>query len=465
MAAAQSLNRLPAELIFKIHDLLDPVDQVHFCSTTRLLRETAIYQWHLFRTISVAVRDEIASTSALLAARRYGCLVRELRLIVGPPSCRDSFCRCREVEEGEEDDEISSEWETDEDDYDTMLPDSALALIRAGNADGGLLFPHLEEMIIQFPDSDAFGSDHASVYFDDEDLGELKDLALDNDDMADVVLTTLADPAYPKPLIKALSILHLPPVHSYAFGSKGLDSILSRVQTFELSVFGEVDKPTRCWSSNGQVDYLNYFNDFPSGIFDRLSSVKSLKFHGSPHAPLGFKGTPDEGLGAALPDALTSQLSRMPFLEELELSNIVVGPELEALFKDYSRVRRRKPLSLRLINVCAEASSEYTWARLFKLLVERPVVVNRFEMSIRGGSIEPVMHEGDVVSAMAKVSADAQALLDSNAANRAFSYAVSDDRIFVDCHFTNAEGVTKGEDQAAYNTFMETVKAAAAASP
>lgn len=340
-----------------------------------------------------------------------------------------------------------------------------MVLIRAADAEHGLLFPQLEKLTIQFPDADAFGPGHATVYFDDTDLGELSDLALDNDDMADLVLTTLADPAYPKPLIRALSILHLPPVHSYAFGTEGLDFILSRVETFELSVFGEVDKLTRCWSSNGQVNYLNFFDDFPSGIFDRLCSVKSLKFHGSPHAPLGFKGTPYEGLGAALPDALTRQVSRMPHLEELELSNIVVGPELEVLFHDYSRVRRRKPLSLTLNNVCAEASSKYTWARFFNRLVERPVVVNRFEMSLRGGSIEPIKHEGrDIVSPMAKVSADAQALLDSNAANRIFSYTGLEDRIFVDCNYTNAQGVYKGEDQAAYNRFMETVKATAAAS-
>lgn len=109
MAASQSLDRLPAELLLKIHDLLHPVDQVRFSSAARRLRETAIYQWHLFRTISVVVRDEIASSSALLVAKQYGRLVRELRLIVGPPPCRDSLCRCREVEEGEKEAGSSNE--------------------------------------------------------------------------------------------------------------------------------------------------------------------------------------------------------------------------------------------------------------------------------------------------------------------------------------------------------------------
>ncbi|KAL8367126.1 hypothetical protein RB595_008886 [Gaeumannomyces hyphopodioides] len=458
------LDRLPAELLLKIYGSLDLDDQVRFSGAARRLRETAIHQWHLFRTMSVAIRDEVASTSALMVAGRYGHLVRELRLIVGPPPCHDSGCGCGEAWDDDEEMDLDDSDVDDSDVDEPTLPDSALSLIRIGSPQDRTLFPSLEKLVIQFPDTTAFGPHHTTLYFDAPDRERLRRLSLANDYMVDLVLGTLADPDYPTPYIKALSILHLPPIVSLQIGTHELNLVLSRVESFELSVFGEKAEGGY-ETSNGQSDYYDFFGHFPSGIFDQLSSVKSLKFRASHHAPLGFQEIDYYGrpYGVALPDALSRQVFHMSFLEELELSNVVVGPQLEALFYCYSMAPRKKPLSLRLVNVCANAATNYTWARFFNRLVELRVAIHRFEMSARGGSIEAIKHEGDLVSAMANISADAKALLASNPAFRVFPYGCGEKGVVSDSNATTARNLIKGEDQAAYGRFMATVQVAAAA--
>ncbi|KAL8362946.1 hypothetical protein RB601_008959 [Gaeumannomyces tritici] len=329
--SANLLGKLPLELLLKIYSSLDLNDQVCFSSAARHLREIAIHQGHLFRAISVAIRDEVASISALVVAKRYGHLVRELRLVVGPPPCRGSDCDCGQAsadDEGLEDDDSD----------DLTLPDMALTLIRISNPQDGTRFPGLEKLVIQFPDTVAFGPHHESLYFGrNRHKDGLERLSRANDHMVDLVLGTLADPEHPTPHVKALSILHLPPVVISEIGRYELNLVLSRVDSFELSVFGE-----ECILS--QDNYRNFFNHFPSGIFDQLSSVKNLKFHGSPHAPLGILDSNYEGLEQTppLPDALARSVFHLPFLEELELSNVAVGQQLENLFYNYSRDPRKK---------------------------------------------------------------------------------------------------------------------------
>ncbi|KAL8357236.1 hypothetical protein RB598_002191 [Gaeumannomyces tritici] len=425
--SANLLGKLPLELLLKIYSSLDLNDQVRFSSAARHLREIAIHQGHLFRAISVAIRDEVASISALVVAKRYGHLVRELRLVVGPPPCRGSDCDCGQAsadDEGLEDDDSD----------DPTLPDMALTLIRISSPQDGTRFPGLEKLVIQFPDTVAFGPHHESLYFG---RNRHKD-GLER-------------------LPYRFSI-YLPPVVISEIGRYELNLVLSRVDSFELSVFGE-----ECILS--QDNYRNFFNHFPSGIFDQLSSVKSLKFHGSPHAPLGILDSNYEGLEQTppLPDALARSVFHMPFLEKLELSNVAVGQQLENLFYNYSKDPRKKALSLRLANVCADAASTYTWARFFSRLVELRVVIHRFELVAKGDSTEALKRDDYTQYKVAEFFTDANALLASNPSLRVFPYVHGYYGIVSVHDATTARRLIEGEDQAAYDAFMATVKVAAAA--
>ncbi|EJT77287.1 hypothetical protein GGTG_07199 [Gaeumannomyces tritici R3-111a-1] len=413
--SANLLGKLPLELLLKIYSSLDLNDQVRFSSAARHLREIAIHQGHLFRAISVAIRDEVASISALVVAKRD--------------------CDCGQAsadDEGLEDDDSD----------DPTLPDMALTLIRISSPQDGTRFPGLEKLVIQFPDTVAFGPHHESLYFGrNRHKDGLERLSRANDHMVDLVLGTLADPEHPTPHVKALSILHLPPVVISEIGRYELNLVLSRVDSFKLSIFGE-----ECILS--QDNYRNFFNHFPSGIFDQLSSVKSLKFHGSPHAPLGILDSNYEGLEQTppLPDALARSVFHMPFLEKLELSNVAIGQQLENLFYNYSKDPRKKALSLRPANVCADAASAYTWARFFSRLVELRVVIHRFELVAKGDSTEALKRDDYTQYKVAEFFTN-------------FSPTPTPSWR----RTPRSRRLIEGEDQAAYDAFMATVKVAAAA--
>ncbi|KAL8419213.1 hypothetical protein RB594_002432 [Gaeumannomyces avenae] len=150
----------------------------------------------------------------------------------------------------------------------------------------------------------------------------------------------------------------------------------------------------------------------------------------------------------------------MPFLEELELSNVAVGQQLENLLYNYSKDPRKKALSLRLVNVCADATSAYTWARFFSRLVELRVVIHRFEL---GDSTKAFKRHGYTRYEVAELFADANALLASNPSLRVFPYVIGFYGVVGDNDTMTAGRLIEGEDQAAYDAFMATVKLAAAA--
>ncbi|KAL8364740.1 hypothetical protein RB595_003833 [Gaeumannomyces hyphopodioides] len=169
------------------------------------------------------------------------------------------------------------------------------------------------------------------------------------------------------------------------------------------------------------MDFIISLHDY---TFEHLTSIRSLKFYASVHAPLGYSYS-----GAELPLKGAS----MPLLEDLELGNVFVGQQLLEFLASFP-----------------------------DKLVDARVAIHRFMLTIRGGSIKDGVWTDNIQwenRPLSETAVAAQKIPGATPERHVFMYAHLGDkyRYFSENEDVNAEAVVRGGDQAAYERFMKTV--------
>ena len=207
-------------------------------------------------------------------------------------------------------------------------------------------------------------------------------------------------------------------------------------------------------------------------LFDHLSNTISLKFQAYRYAPIGLGPGHTNIFNSPLPFKPNS----MSTLEELELHNIFIGPELLAFLEQHKRIRI-------LVLKNAFAGSRYTWSphnvswqQFFDRLVTFKLNLDKFILEVRAcfsiweqwpeypeSALYWWYHSSDWTQTSQQLRPRVErirAALKLDPHRPLFPYAFSQNghsRHQQD-YAQNCQSFELGEDQAAYDRFMESLK-------
>ncbi|KAL8408603.1 hypothetical protein RB594_007154 [Gaeumannomyces avenae] len=450
VAAMASFSSLSTELLVAVFGALNPPDQARLSSACRRLRKVGLHQAFIFKSLSLTWARTHVSDSALLVARKYGAMVRELTFFVDPPFYPDGG--------GDGRDKTAP-----------PLPASFVALLTGRDESGAALpLPRLDRIVLEFPSTfevelkdggkRAYGQGKC-LYFDcyDHEAPVIRNNAL-----VDAVMEALArrgDAAATTKPITSLKLANFPPRECPSLSTDEWRRFLSRMQDFDLSLYGDGGEPNELFVTNNQVAYLNLKDRLGDLILNRLPQARRLRFYGSQYAPLGahFERTED------LPwDPTTA-----PLLQELELGYIFVGSELASLLQKPGKNAAKRPLSVTLTNADAHGSPDWedeteciTWARFFDVLVEQGARFSVFNVTPTRTGFDDYEESDWQTVENPTPTEDAIACREKLAANPGlpvFTYGRVTDKYadwWPDLEET-MRSFLAGHDQAAYERFME----------
>ncbi|KAL8403883.1 hypothetical protein RB594_008943 [Gaeumannomyces avenae] len=434
---AACFNQLPPELLLQIKELVGLRDQLQLSATCRDLRAAAVHQWGVFRSIRFSARRAKTADSVLAVVKSYPGVVQKLKFVIDPAPCSRGHANPTPTYEGP-----------------SLLPESALALLRGCSEPGDRqqLAPSLRRLAVKFPDAHAFrrhlGRSDVSIYMTLDDNGA-PEFARDNNTMVDQVLGALAHTTHPVGGATRLALLNLPPHRSPVFATHQWRRLLGRVRDLELSVFGE--QRTFEMTSNGDADYRAVVAGLADGVFRHLAAVETLRFCGSVHAPLGYKG------GAPLPLVAVG----MPRLRYLTLGNVCAGDQLLGFLKEHEQASGY----LRSLGLAyATADSEGPrWSDFFVRLILMKIQIIGFGVTRRSPYIPEFIddaesHGGGGPPAAREISVErlmqALSVWPSAGVRGEFGGWVED-------RSRNLQSGEDGLDEAAYEEFMDMVDATA----
>lgn len=318
---AASFVALPAEILENVLESLERVDHVNLLATCRQLQ--ALVAPFVFQSVSFTAGG-VKSTagSALLAVRRYGILVRELRVKVAPPICADDDC-------------ITCKWagiwdwglfmepsqaiaESALEKQNRWLSPDAATLLAADRA----MLPSRPRLVVEFPRSLLT---HYGAYHRPEQRN------LQNPDECVVYRSGIRATAVFEALSRGqtnhddgagrafgrLSVLNFALQLDPGFSATDAwRRFLGGVEHLELTLQGEVSP------LDENPVYRELLEQLGGVFFKHLSAVQRLRFEAHEMGPMGTRSHDHDQ------QLFPFELSDMPALQELELANVVIGPGL-----------------------------------------------------------------------------------------------------------------------------------------
>lgn len=342
---AASFVALPAEILENVMESLKRVDHVNLLATCRQLQ--ALVAPLVFQSVSFTAGG-VKSTagSALLAVRRYGILVRELRVKVAPPICADDDC-------------ITCKWagiwdwglfmepsqaiaESALEKQNRWLSPDAATLLAAGRA----MLPSRPRLVVEFPRSLLT---HYGAYHRPEQRN------LQNPDECVVYRSGIRATAVFEALSTGqtnhddgagrafgrLSVLNFAlQLDPGFYATDAWRRFLGGVEHLELTLHGEVSP------LDENPAYRELLEQLGGVFFQHLSAVQRLRFEAHEMGPMGIRSHDHDQ------QLFPFELSDMPALQELELANVVIGP---GLTRRLVSGLRRGPCTLKFSNATVQS--------------------------------------------------------------------------------------------------------------
>ncbi|KAL9624753.1 MAG: hypothetical protein Q9160_001107 [Pyrenula sp. 1 TL-2023] len=367
--ASNHLTALPAELLFRVTDMLSFNDKLVLSSTASLLRE--ILAPELFHTLKADIKVEESLRVVCTLLEKYAESVRHLRFEchVGPKyNDYDDFSQPESDAEDEQQplegrkhmESLIAAWKMVED----LL--------------NGKRSPRIEETTLCFycaPEPAACDPDEVpelkhsknpywvqrfNQFVDAESVEDVK--AAEKEDHWRFLLREIWDAIALNTTIRKLVVYNLIPKRATSFDLPEFKEFLAQLEEFDLKLLG-----MESWASVTALDgYMEFMRHLGNDFFNRLESVKKVRLAASEFGPLGL-GDGRRGRHVPLP----FHPECMPRLFHLELENCFIGRKFVFFMTRHASVLT----SLKLIEcrctspsmrgTVATAESRIYWADFF----------------------------------------------------------------------------------------------------
>ncbi|KLU86112.1 hypothetical protein MAPG_05131, partial [Magnaporthiopsis poae ATCC 64411] len=305
-----TLGSLPPELMDPILSYMDIPDWRRLGLTCRSMH--AVVAPRLYKAI-IFFDTLRAADSALRAAQRHGSLTRHLLLDVTFDDCFSVGC-CIATDDVTRCPYIAAN-------FGQGLPPSGETLL------AGDLFPHLQAVTVRFRLTDR----HANFYYRAPTPMPGWNRGWVFPMMEDVVRAVVKALCRNTRITK-LVLLNYPPFDPLEFLEtpeevSGWKSLLGRLQNFSVTFFRHsINHPIPANTHDA-----GFLDRTPAAFFDHLRSVRTLNVYHSASQPLALR--PSSSVSGS-PPPVHFRRDKMPFLEELRLSDVLLGPELTKCLAD-----------------------------------------------------------------------------------------------------------------------------------
>lgn len=425
-----TLGSLPPELMYPILSYMDIPDWRRLGLTCRSMH--AVVAPRLYKAIIIFDTSRSAD-SGLRAAQRHGSLTRHLLLDVTYDDCFSFDC-CITTNDVTRCPYLAAN-------FGHGLPPSAEALL------AGDLFPRLQAVTVRFRITDR----HANFYYRAPAPMPGRDRAWVFPMMEDVV-RAVVKALCRNTRITRLVLLNYPPFDPLELLDTpeevaGWKSLLGRLLQFSVTFFRHsIDHPIPANSHDA-----GFLDRTPAAFFDHLGSVRMLAVYHSTCQPLALR--PSESSSSP---PVHFRRDRMPHLEELRISDVLLGPELTRCLADLATRPLRLIMKRFQATVAEDAPPGCTWKDFFDGLVGRPALIYSFIMDLGAQQLYWTDPAGnlteDSVAAFRKMALQPGLLVFP------YSYHFSYMRFWPDMPSTVA-AFLEGEDEDAYRRFHAMVSA------
>ena len=406
-------------------------DLLNWSCTSHFFRE--LLAPYVFETIRLRNTDSSGSSVTSLSQSKHNQYVKELIYIGSAPG--DAH-----VEE-----EAYSDTEA-------ILPENVSSILSGLNC-----FPSLETLSIEFPyhfaDYDEWdeGLDLCAEEESDEDVKTAESEIAWRALMARTYTALIQNKGTN---LKSLEIKKLGPMKVSTFNDPAFHQFLGQIERFTLSIYGEDNGAG--WQINKVEHYIALMSKLDTYFFNHLTSCTYLTLEAPEEGPLGLEGMNH------IPLALKKD--QMPVLKTIYLKYVLVGQELIDFLAGHSKTL--ETLTLRQCSAEPEglADNGITWKTFFDGLYEAEFE-KLYQLSLLYNTIPLTSEEcNGKAEDEEKVSAEvkkARQILKDDSNRRLFPYISIDDKygMIFELEGENLASFRKGEDQAAYDRLMCSVRA------
>ncbi|KAG6995744.1 hypothetical protein G7Y79_00042g078490 [Physcia stellaris] len=403
-------------------------DLMRWSCTSRFFRD--LFAPHIFHSIRLRNTDRNGSSVVAVAQSQHSRHVKELIYVGNAPG---------EAHKGEERYSNTKR----------ILPESVSSIL----SDLGSL-PNLQTLSIEFPYQ-------FTVWDEWEDfLGEYE--KEETDEKVQAAEETIAWRALMANTwnalltnrdikVKSLIIKKLAPIKVSTFDNPAFHSWLGQFESFNLSIYGQVDGAG--WRINRNWCYLRMMSRLDGYFFNHLTSVTDLVVKAPSEGPLGLEGINHISLGV--------YKDQMPALKNLHLDYIFISPELIDFFLGHDKTL--ESLSMRNCSADLGTSNGIPWYRFFDTLHDANLTKLR-NLEILPKNAPLIDESGyrtveDDENLPAEVK-EARRALEDDPARRSFMYTRLED-VWGFLRMVEEENLAafqSGRDQASYDRLMEKIK-------
>ncbi len=162
--------------------------------------------------------------------------------------------------------------------------------------------------------------------------------------------------------LKNLEIRELMPMKISTFTNPAFGAFLSRLERFNLLIYGEEYNKYDTRRSN--ACYASMMAKLDEYFFNHLTSATAFALKASEHCPLGLKGNRGSYIPVAFYDC------QMPLLQELDLEYIFVCPELMYFLLDHVPTIEHLSMYNCSSSIGGFAENEMHWCQFFDALTD-----------------------------------------------------------------------------------------------
>ncbi|KAK4692312.1 hypothetical protein P7C71_g4862, partial [Lecanoromycetidae sp. Uapishka_2] len=407
------------------------VDLVHWSCTSSYFRH--LLAPYIFKTIRLCNEEKSGVSVTALAKCPYSEYVKELHFIGSAPG--DAKCK----------EEAFS-------DTVAIFPKSVDALLSDLRQ-----FPNLETLSVEF----AYRFDDYKEWDEgldlcaEEETDEEVEIAEKGIAWRALMLKTYeALTKNREHHLKTLEVRQLVPKKVSIWKSQTFHDLLSRVERFRLSIYGEDNGAG--WKINKIEDYCSIMSKLDEFFFDHLKSVTHLIIEAPAEGPIGLEGMNH------IPLALKKE--QMPLLKSLHLELIFICPELVSFLLSHSKTLEHLSLTNCYAGIGGLAENGIHWEELLDPLCDadlkklRQIHILPEDLPLSEGEVYPHLVKDEEVSDEVR---EARRILEADPGRRLFGHAMLDDKygMILQNEWENLASFQQGEDQRSYDRLVRKVNA------
>lgn len=254
--------------------------------------------------------------------------------------------------------------------------------------------------------------------------------------------------------LKALEIRQLVPKRVSTFSSQPFRDLLSHVERFRLSIYGQDNGAA--WNINKGKEYCSLMSELDELFLDHLKSVIDVAIEAPAEGPLGLEGM------SHVPLALKQQ--QMPSIKSLRLDYIFICPELVSFVLSHSKTLEHLSLVDCYAGIEGLAENGICWQEFFDSLCNAnlgklsQIEVSPADQPLSDSEVYPTLAKDEEVPEEVH---EAREILERDPSRRLFGYASLDDKygMIFENDEENLASFQRGEDQASYDCLLRKIDA------